>query len=117
MSTVRRSSGQVRRPNGGIDVEKLLAATDADIARWEREEGMEGAVLGHVRFVDGRTYARKVRERSGLSQEAFAQRFGLSLRTIQEWEQRRREPDGPARVLLQVIANEPEAVVRALAQR
>jgi putative transcriptional regulator len=117
MRTVRRSNGQVRRPKGGIDVEKLLAATDADIERWEREEGMDGAVLGPVRFVDGRAYARKVRERLGLSQEAFAQRFGLSLRTIQEWEQHRREPDGPARVLLQVIANEPEAVERALAPR
>jgi putative transcriptional regulator len=58
---------------------------------------------------------RALRERLGLSQEAFAERFHLSLRTIQDWEQRRRVPEGPARVLLQVIERDPQAVERALA--
>ncbi|MPZ16183.1 MAG: helix-turn-helix domain-containing protein, partial [Chloroflexi bacterium] len=58
---------------------------------------------------------RALRERLGLSQEAFAERFHLSLRTIQDWEQQRRVPEGPARILLQVIEHDPQAVERALA--
>ncbi len=50
-----------------------------------------------------------------LSQEAFAERFHLSLRTIQDQEQGRTVPDEPARVLLQIIERDPEAVQRALA--
>lgn len=58
---------------------------------------------------------RTVRERLGLSQQEFAARFHLSLRTVQEWEQRRRMPDGPARALLQIIDRELDAAARALA--
>jgi putative transcriptional regulator len=49
-----------------------------------------------------------------LSQEEFAHTFGLPKRTIQDWEQGRRYPEGAARVLLKVIEKEPEAVQRAL---
>ena len=44
-----------------------------------------------------------------------ADRFQLSLRTLQEWEQQRRVPEGPAQVLLRVIERDPQAVERALA--
>lgn len=73
------------------------------------------AALGPPRYAQGSPDVRGIRERLGLSQEAFAARFHLSLRTVQEWEQRRRVPEGPARVLLQVIDCEPEAAARALA--
>ena len=43
---------------------------------------------------------RKFRNDMGLSREAFAERYGISSRTLQEWEQGRREPDGPAASLL-----------------
>jgi putative transcriptional regulator len=56
----------------------------------------------------------KLRERLGLSQEDFADAFGVSVGTVRGWEQGRREPDGPARVLLTVIDREPAAVLRAL---
>jgi putative transcriptional regulator len=56
----------------------------------------------------------KLRRRLDMSQEAFAASFGLPKRTIQDWEQGRRYPEGAARVLLKVIAHEPEAVKRAL---
>lgn len=49
-----------------------------------------------------------------MSQAVFAEVFKLSVATVRDWESRRRKPDGPARVLLQVIAREPEAVKRAL---
>jgi DNA-binding transcriptional regulator YiaG len=57
---------------------------------------------------------RVVRKRLRMSQTAFAHVFGVSVRTIQEWEQRRRKPAGAARALLQVIDREPEAVRRAI---
>jgi putative transcriptional regulator len=59
---------------------------------------------------------RGLRERHGLSQAEFARRFGFELDTIRKYEQGHRQPTGPARSLLRVIAAEPEAVKRALAQ-
>jgi putative transcriptional regulator len=57
---------------------------------------------------------RKIRWSLKLSQTQFAAKFGLPASTIRDWEQRRRKPEGAARVLLQVIKKEPEAVSRAL---
>lgn len=57
---------------------------------------------------------KKMRTRMKLSQKEFATRFGFSLDSVQNWEQGRRIPDGPARTLLAVIAHEPKAVERAL---
>jgi putative transcriptional regulator len=53
---------------------------------------------------------RKIRRRLGLNPEEIAARFGLPLGTIRDWEQRRRQPDGAARVLLHVIKHELKAV-------
>jgi putative transcriptional regulator len=57
----------------------------------------------------------KIRRALGLTREAFAMRFGLELGTVRDWEQRKRKPEGPARVLLAVIKKEPDAVTRSLA--
>jgi putative transcriptional regulator len=57
---------------------------------------------------------RAIRQRLGLSQEQFAARFGFSVETIRNYEQGHRKPRGAARVLLQIIAGEPDAVTRAL---
>jgi putative transcriptional regulator len=65
-------------------------------------------------YVPANVDVRKIRRSLGLTQEEFAARFGLPLGTIRDWEQRRRQPDGAARVLLQVIKNEPKAAARAL---
>ncbi len=54
------------------------------------------------------------RKKLGLSQDGFARAFGVSPGTVRNWEQGRRQPEGPARVLLRVIEKEPEAVLRAL---
>jgi len=58
---------------------------------------------------------RLIRERSGVSQEEFARRFGLPLELVRDWEEGRRPPDPAAVVLLRVIWAEPEAVCRAVA--
>jgi putative transcriptional regulator len=54
--------------------------------------------------------AAAVRETYGLSQQEFAALLGISVRTLQNWEQGRRQPHGPARVLLRVAAEHPRAV-------
>jgi putative transcriptional regulator len=60
---------------------------------------------------------RKLRARMGLSQTQFAARFGFSLDSVQNWEQGHRRPEGPARVLLAVIAKNPVAVEEAIRSR
>jgi putative transcriptional regulator len=55
-----------------------------------------------------------IRERLGLSQSRFAAIIGVSVRTLQNWEQGRREPEGPAKALLRVVDREPKAVLQAL---
>jgi putative transcriptional regulator len=59
---------------------------------------------------------KKLREKLGMSQAEFALRYGFSLGTLRQWEQRRRYPDGAARVLLTVISHQRAAVERALNQ-
>jgi len=89
----------------------------------EIEEAL-GEVLAHVRgktelscrIVDDTAAGRIValRKRLRLSRQRFADRFGLDVRALQEWEQGRRVPDRAARVLLTVTDRDPEAVVKAL---
>jgi len=55
-----------------------------------------------------------IRERVGLSQRRFALLIGVSQRTLENWEQGRRQPTGPARVLLKLLENDPEHVLNTL---
>jgi putative transcriptional regulator len=57
---------------------------------------------------------RAMREKTGLSQSQFALFIGVSLRTLQNWEQGRRHPVGPARALLKIVRNDPEGAIKAL---
>lgn len=52
-----------------------------------------------------------IREGTGLSQPRFAQLLGVSVRTLQEWEQGRRAPSGAARTLLLIAAKNPRALI------
>jgi putative transcriptional regulator len=58
---------------------------------------------------------KAVRRRLGKSQSEFARMIGVSVSTLQNWEQGRRRPEGPAQALLRVAAANPEAVAAALA--
>jgi len=58
---------------------------------------------------------QSIRKRLGMTQAEFAARFGIPPGTLRDWEQGRRIPEGPARVLLKVIEIDPKAVERALA--
>lgn len=74
-----------------------------------------GAILrgektpSHAFTVEGPD-ARQIRDQYGLSQSEFAALLGISVATLRNWEQGRRSPQGPARVLLQVAAKHPKAV-------
>jgi DNA-binding transcriptional regulator YiaG len=117
MSTVRRTNEQIRANKGRVDVAKVRAAAEDQIDAWKREDGIDDSALGPARYVVPATNVQGLRERLGLSQEAFASRYRLSLRTVQEWEQHRREPSEPARVLLYAIANDPKGLETALQRR
>jgi len=60
---------------------------------------------------------RKIREKLHKSQSEFAQMIGVSVATLQNWEQGRRQPRGPARALLQVASKSPQVVAKALGAR
>lgn len=74
-----------------------------------------GKRAGFVAHVPEDVDVAAIRKRLGLSQAAFAARFGFKLDAVQNWEQGRRRPEGAARAFLRVIEREPTAVQRALA--
>ena len=57
---------------------------------------------------------KTVREKTGLTQDAFSQLFAIKIRTLQDWEQGRRRPTTQARVLLAIIDQNPQSVKRTL---
>ncbi len=57
---------------------------------------------------------KNIRARTGMSQNEFALAFGISVSTLRHWERGDRTPQGPALVLLNVVAKEPKAVLKAL---
>ncbi|MFH1947404.1 MAG: NadS family protein [Candidatus Magasanikbacteria bacterium] len=57
---------------------------------------------------------KTIRAHYGLSQDKFAKLLGISAGTLRNWEQGRRKPDGPARVLLCVAAKHPDAILDTL---
>jgi len=61
-------------------------------------------------FVDEAPDVKGIRTKFGVSQDEFASLLGISVRTLENWEQKRRIPKGPARVLLEVAAAHPDAV-------
>ena len=73
----------------------------------ESVQQMKRGEAGRVTRVE-LAVAAKVRAQSGMSQAEFATLLGVSTRTLQEWEQGRREPTGAAQTLLRVAANHPE---------
>ena len=53
---------------------------------------------------------RTIREAAQISQSQFAKLIGVNLRTLQNWEQRRTQPTGPAKALLKIVASNPKAI-------
>jgi putative transcriptional regulator len=57
---------------------------------------------------------KAIRGAMGLTQVQFAALLGISVNTLRNWEQGRREPEGPARVLLLIAAHRPEAILESV---
>jgi putative transcriptional regulator len=78
-----------------------------------------GAILRGKQGPSRRTVIRSsgvriIRERTSLSQSEFAQLIGVSVKTLQNWEQDRRRPAGPAAALLSIIEHDPALAVKAI---
>ncbi len=114
MATIKRTNEEIRNSPSDIDWERVRATTEADIQRYIEEDGGAELDVSRAQTVVPPEYVLRIRKKLGLTRRAFAKRFGLSERTIEEWERGRQEPTGAARVLLRVIECEPEAVDRAL---
>jgi putative transcriptional regulator len=87
------------------------------MAKTKRSIGLE--ILEGIREIKRGQYGRvttvpsvsSIREKTGLSQSRFAQLLGVSVRTLQEWEQGRRAPSGAARTLLLIAQKNPRALL------
>ena len=74
------------------------------------EHAKHGAVAGLILHVPETVDVTALRRRTGLSQAAFSRRIGVSPATLRNWEQGRRRPEGPARVLLALLDRNPRIV-------
>jgi len=75
-------------------------------------EGIDSIRKGQgEKYVISRPNIINVRRQLHLSQSVFAAYMGISLRTLQEWEQGRRKPSGPATILLRIAQKHPEAFI------
>ncbi len=120
MSIVRRTRADLDLSK--VDWRRLAATTDREIAKQVAADPDTAPIfsareLSRAKRVVPAPAAedvRAIRRRLGLTQAQFAARYGFSVETIRNYEQGHRRPAGPARVLLKVIASEPDAVTRAL---
>ena len=74
----------------------------------------KGKAAPSRRFVVTAPDAKAVREQIGLSQSEFARLMRVSVKTLQNWEQHRRNPTGPAAALLKIMASAPDVALRSL---
>jgi putative transcriptional regulator len=93
------------------DFEGLLQGID-EARRWLNGEDVPGLRYHPAPHDD----VAAIRKKAGLTQAAFARQIGVPVATLRNWEQGRRRPDGPARVLLAMLAKDPGIVARTLAE-
>ena len=74
----------------------------------------KGKAAPSRRFVVTAPDAKAVREQIGLSQSEFARLMRVSVKTLQNWEQHRRNPTGPAAALLKIMSSAPDVALRSL---
>jgi putative transcriptional regulator len=90
------------------DFDELLASVQ------EMDEIAKGKTEASRSFKFQEPEVKAIRERVGLSQTRFAGLIGVSKRTLENWEQGRRHPTGPARALLRLLDKDPEYALRTL---
>jgi putative transcriptional regulator len=89
--------------------ESLIAGAKSALA-FARGEKDHGCIV----HIPAEIEVKAIREEMAMSQSECSRAFGVSKRTLEQWEHGRRVPTGPARAFLTVIAREPAAVRRAL---
>ena len=94
-------------PKGRINPARLNATTEGELAAQQTSDDASA-------MQDAAKYARRVRQRLGLTQQELSQRIDVSLETIRNWEQGKRSPTGAAKALLRVLDRAPEAALGAL---
>jgi putative transcriptional regulator len=77
---------------------------------WRRRIVLADGTVEKDEIIPAGASAQAARAGTGLSQAQFAKLIGVSLRTLQEWEQGRKRPSGPASVLLRLVARDPRVV-------
>jgi putative transcriptional regulator len=77
-------------------------------------EGLQELKRGRTGRTTSLPAVASIREGTGLSQQRFAELLGVSVRTLQEWEQGRRFPSGAARTLLVIAGKNPKALLEAI---
>lgn len=75
---------------------------------------IQGELSPSRRFELKRIDVKAIREKTGLSQSQFAHLIQISTKTLQNWEQQRRTPTGPAAALLKIVAVNPSSAIQAL---
>jgi len=80
----------------------------------EMDDIVKGKKKASRRFEFPDPEVKAIRENLGVSQDKFAMILGVSKRTVENWEQGRRHPTGPARSLLRIVEADPEHALRAL---
>lgn len=94
--------------------EKLFAELKESV-QWMGRHMRGKAKAGRV-FEYPEPDIKAIREKAQISQSQFARLIGVNLKTLQNWEQKRVRPTGPARALLRIVAANPKAAIRALHQ-
>jgi putative transcriptional regulator len=93
------------------DFEGLMASV-AEARAYARGEAVLGLRVHHFPAID----ITAIRKKAGETQDGFARQIGVSTATLRNWEQGRRQPEGPARVLLSMLARDPGIVARMLSE-
>ena len=96
-----------RRPTAG---KRIVEGLEQAVAWTRGEDDRARATLVQAPEID----VRELRQAMGLSQARFATKFGFPPATLRNWEQGRRSPEGPARVLLAMLARNPKIVEETL---